>query len=83
MTPVGKSRAVVVRVRATAPGVSPVTGTVLVKVGQRSQRVSLVDGRARVRIAPVAPGMRRVRVSYSGSEVVRSAFSRTPVRVLR
>lgn len=83
ITPVGKSRAAVVRVAVSAVGATPVTGTVRIRVGQKQQRVDLVGGRARVRIAPVAPGRRQVRVTYPGSETVLGAFTRTPVRVLR
>ncbi|UMG91703.1 hypothetical protein MF408_16710 [Nocardioides sp. TF02-7] len=80
---VGKPRRAVVRVRLTAPGVGPVDGRVVVRVGVRQATVQLVDGRARVVVPGVVPGRRKVRVRFAGTTTVEPAVAASVVRVLR
>ncbi|HWJ09673.1 MAG TPA: CHAP domain-containing protein [Nocardioides sp.] len=66
-----RGRDVVVTARVTAPGVSPVTGQVQIRVGRYLKTVNLVGGRAStVRFGPLARGEKPVGVHYLGTDLV-------------
>jgi surface antigen len=68
----GRTGRAVVRVRVTAPGMSPVLGKVYIRVGNWSDTVRLVDGLARV-VVQQPRGKRNVVARFLGSTVVPSA----------
>ncbi|MEQ6901269.1 CHAP domain-containing protein [Nocardioides sp. YIM 152588] len=80
---VGRPHRAVVKVRVTAPGVVPVPGKVLVKVGGQEEWVTLSDGQGRVVIGDLRRGTRKVRAFYQGGTVLYGAKARTTVRVER
>ncbi len=59
--PVGKKGAAVVHVKGSAPGVSGLSGTVMVKVGKQKVRAELVNGKAKVRVEGLKKGRARSR----------------------
>ncbi len=69
-SPYGQRDRAVVFVRVTAPGITPVDGTVDVTVGGVQQSATLVDGRAKVAVEGVRTGERRVVVAYRGTAAV-------------
>lgn len=79
----GRQGAAVVKVTVTAHGVEPVTGKVTVRIGSRSQTVTLVDGRGKAVLPISTPGRRDVIVRYLGSTVVPAARKDTTVVVPR
>ncbi|MCX6401980.1 MAG: CHAP domain-containing protein [Propionibacteriales bacterium] len=79
----GRRGAAIVKVTVTSHGVEPVTGKVVVRIGARSQTVTLVDGRARVTLPISTPGRRDVIVRYLGSTVVPAARKDSTVTVPR
>jgi surface antigen len=80
---VGKPRRAVVRMRVAAPGVTAPGGRAVVRIGRREVAARVVDGRLRVVLVDVPAGTRRVRVLYSGTDVVRAGRASVLVRVLR
>ncbi len=83
VTPVGRSRAAVVKVRVAAAGLATRPGGIVtVTIGRQTDQARLVDGRVRIRLADLGKGKRVVRVSYSGTDVVepRRAWARVWVR---
>ncbi|MEZ0578552.1 CHAP domain-containing protein [Nocardioides sp. MH1] len=82
VTTAGRSHKAVVWVRATAPGAA-VAGPVTVKVGTHVVTATMTDGRAKVVVKDLAPGMRRVKVRYAGNGAVLPARGRATVQVLR
>lgn len=79
----GRPHRAVVRLKVTAPGVKTPGGRATVRIGGRSVTGRLEDGRLRVVIADLEPGLRSVRVSYTGTEVVLPERLTTTVRVPR
>ncbi len=79
----GRPGRAVVGLRVTAPGVEAPRGRVTVRVGVTEVTGRLEDGRLRVVVRDLLPGLRSVRVTYEGTEVVRPGLLRTTVRVLR
>ncbi|WP_162251494.1 MULTISPECIES: CHAP domain-containing protein [unclassified Nocardioides] len=78
----GRGRTAYARVRVTAPGVVPVTGKVIIRIGKWSDTVNLVDGRARVSVRVGTSGTKEVAVRYLGSTVVPAARATGSVNVL-
>jgi hypothetical protein len=70
-----------VNVRLTAPGAAPAAGPVTVRIGQKLAEATLVDGRAVVTIADLAPGDRFLRVRYAGSDTVAAGRVVQPITV--
>lgn len=77
----GRGRTAYARVRVTAPGVAPVTGKVIIRIGKWSDTVNLVDGRARVSVRVGTLGTKDVAVRYLGSTVVPAARATSSVSV--
>ncbi len=80
---VGKPRRVVATLHVTAPGVSSPGGRATVRVGDRSVTGRVVDGRLRVVLRDITPGLRTVRVAYAGTDVIRAGKTSMTVRVPR
>jgi surface antigen len=79
----GRPGRAVVRLKVTAPGVSTPGGRATVRIGDHRATGRLRDGRLRVVIGDLNSGVRTVRVSYAGTDVVRSEKLVTTVRVRR
>ena len=79
----GRPHRAVVRLKVTAPGVETPGGRATVRIGRRSVTGRLEDGRLRVVIGDLDPGLRTVRVSYAGTAVVLPERLTTTVRVPR
>lgn len=77
----GRRRVAYARVRVTAPGVVPVTGKVIIRIGKWSDTVNLVDGRARVSVRVGSLGTKEVAVRYLGSTVVPASRATSSVSV--
>ncbi len=82
LTAVGRSRRAVVWVRLTVPDVV-VPGEVTVKVGGQVVTGTLDDGRVRLRVTGLEPGVQQVRAWYAGNGPVRRARAVSSVHVLR
>ena len=80
---VGKPGAAVVVVDVVALGVNDPGGTVTITIGDKLETVHPSGGRVRVRIDDLRAGKRKVRVTYTGTEVVEPARGSARVRVLR
>lgn len=76
----GRGRARVTTV-VKAPGVPLVAGKVLIRVGQRSRTVRLVDGRVTLVIMHLPAGQRPVVVRYLGQGLVEAGVERSQVRI--
>ncbi|WP_207206707.1 bifunctional metallophosphatase/5'-nucleotidase [Nocardioides ganghwensis] len=73
-----------VKIKASALGISPVTGKVIVKAGGKKYTVKLKKGKAFVRLAKFAKaGKKRIVVKYAGSRKVRSTKEVITIRVRR
>ena len=81
--PEAKRGRVAVDIRVKALGAPKPAGAVTVSVGRRTVEGQLVDGRVRLVVRDVRPGMRPLVVSYAGTDVVQPAVSRTTVTVPR
>ena len=79
----GRPHRAVVRLKVTAPGVETPGGRATVRIGRRSVTGRLEDGRLRIVIGDLEPGLRTVRVFYTGTEVVLPERLTTTVRVPR
>jgi surface antigen len=79
----GRPHRAVVRLKVTAPGVDTPGGRASVRIGRDSVTGRLEDGRLRVVIDDVDPGLRTVRVHYEGTDVVMAERLETTVRVPR
>lgn len=66
----GRSHKAVVKVRVTAPGVPRPPGEVVVRVGGRKLTGVVRDGRARVVVKGLRAGKQRVKVRFTGTDVV-------------
>ncbi|MDI6908323.1 CHAP domain-containing protein [Nocardioides sp.] len=75
------ARRVRVTVTVTAPGVSEVTGPVVVRLAGISQEVTLRHGSARVTFKGLPAGKRTMTVRYAGSELVKRLVTTRTVRV--
>lgn len=78
-----KKTQVVVAVRVHAGGIGAVDGPVTMTVGQHEVTGSVVDGFARLVLAGLVPGKRRVVVTYGGAGPVESSRTSTVVQVKR
>lgn len=79
----GKTRTRV-KIKASALGIAPVTGKVIVKAGGKKYTVKLKKGKAFVRLARFTrTGKKRIVVTYAGSRKVRSTKEVITVRVRR
>ncbi|MDR7255216.1 5'-nucleotidase [Nocardioides sp. BE266] len=79
----GKTRARV-KIKASALGISAVTGKVVVKVGGKKYTVKLKKGKAVVKLAKFTKaGTKRVVVKYAGSRKVRSKTAVVKIKVHR
>jgi 5'-nucleotidase len=73
-----------VKIKASALGISPVTGKVIVKAGGKKYTVKLKKGRAFVRLAKFGKtGKKRIVVTYAGSRKVRSTKEVITIKVRR
>ncbi|MGH3361144.1 MAG: CHAP domain-containing protein [Nocardioides sp.] len=79
----GRPGRALVRLRVTAPGVETPGGRATIRVGIREVTGRLEDGRLRVVVRNLTPGLRTVRVTYAGTDVVLPGRARTTVKVLR
>jgi len=79
----GRPERAVVRLKVTAPGVNTPRGRATVRIGRHSVTGRLEDGRLRIVIGDLAPGVHKVRVSYAGTDVVLPEHLATTVRVPR
>ncbi|MEI5672600.1 MULTISPECIES: CHAP domain-containing protein [unclassified Nocardioides] len=77
----GRVRKAVVKVRMRAPGVTPFSGRVTLRIGSRAQVVRFVNGTARVVVPDLRPGVKWVRVAYEGTSVVKATKAKVKVRV--
>ncbi len=75
------ARRVRVTVTVTAPGVSEVTGPVVVRLAGVSREVTLRHGSARVTFKDLPKGKRTMTVRYAGSETVNRLVTTRTVRV--
>ncbi len=73
------ARRVRVTVTVTAPGVSEVTGPVVVRLAGISQEVTLRHGTARVTFTGLPKGKRTMTVRYAGSETVNRLVTKRTV----
>jgi surface antigen len=80
---VGKPGSAVVVVDVVSAGVNNPGGTVTIRIGNKSETVRPSGGRVRVRINDLQAGKHRVRVSYTGTQIVEPARESAYVRVLR
>lgn len=80
---VGKPGSAVVVVDVVALGVNDPGGTVTVQIGNKSETVHPSGGRVRVRVDGLQAGKHRVRVAYTGTEIVEPARESAYVKVLR
>jgi len=79
----GKTRTRV-KIKASALGISPVTGKVIVKAGGKKYTVKLKKGKAFVRLDSFAKtGKKRIKVTYAGSRKVRSTTQVVTIKVRR
>ncbi|HEY0949371.1 CHAP domain-containing protein [Nocardioides sp.] len=69
-----------VTIDVTAPGVSEVTGPVVVRVAGVSRELTLRHGTARVSLRDLAPGWHTMTVRYAGSDAVSRAVATRKVR---
>ena len=76
-------RDVKVAVRVRAAGVATPRGTVVVRVGGASRRLTLVEGRAVTTFRSVSRGKHAVAVEYRGSSITRSATATAPSVTVR
>ena len=74
---------VVFDLRIKAVGAPKPDGTVTVSVGRRTVEAPVVAGRARVVVRGAKRGTRPVVVSYSGTDVVQAAVTRSKVTIPR
>jgi hypothetical protein len=79
----GRPGRAIVRLKVTAPGVSTPGGRATVQIGDHRAVGQLRDGRLQVVIGDLTSGVRTVRVSYAGTDVVRPEALVTTVRVPR
>jgi surface antigen len=79
----GRPGRAIVRVKVTAPGVRTPGGRATVRIGDHRATGRLEDGVLRVVIGDLSPGVRNVRVSYAGTDIVRPGQLVTTVRVRR
>ncbi|GAB3865675.1 hypothetical protein GCM10028801_36460 [Nocardioides maradonensis] len=79
---VGRRGAAVVRLHVRAPGMSPVTGTVTVRVGRMRQTVTLVNGSARLVFDGFKPGRYGVFAYFLRSDEVHETHTFGGVRIL-
>jgi len=79
----GRRGRAVVRLKVTAPGVDTPRGRASVRIGRHRVTRRLEDGRLRVVIGDLGPGLRNVRVAYGGTDVVLPERLVTTVRVQR
>ena len=79
----GRPGRAVVRLKVTAPGVRTPRGLATVRIGDHRASGRLDDGRLRVVIGDLGAGVRRVRVSYAGTDIVLPERLVTTVRVPR
>lgn len=75
------ARRVRITVTVTAPGVSEVTGPVVVRLAGVSHKVTLRDGSAKVTFKDLPKGKRTVTVRYAGSETVNRLVTKRTVRI--
>lgn len=73
------ARRVRITVTVTAPGVSEVTGPVVVRLAGISQEVMLRHGTARITFTGLPKGKRTMTVRYAGSETVNRVATERPV----
>ena len=79
----GRPGRAIVRLKVTAPGVSTPGGRATVRIGGHRATGRLRDGRLRVVIGDLNSGVRTVRVSYAGTDIVSPEQLVTTVRVRR
>jgi len=79
----GRPKRAVVRLKVTAPGVNTPGGRATVRIGRHSVTGRLEDGKLRVVIDDLDPGLHNVRVAYGGTDVVIAERLVTTVRVPR
>ncbi|HET7196009.1 MAG TPA: CHAP domain-containing protein [Nocardioides sp.] len=79
----GRPGRAIVRLKVTAPGVSTPGGRATVRIGDHRATGRLRDGRLRVVIGDLNAGVRTVRVSYAGTDIVSPEKLVTTVRVRR
>jgi surface antigen len=79
----GRPRRAVVLLKVTAPGVDTPRGRARVRIGRRHVSGRLENGRLRVVLGDLDPGLRNVRVAYLGTDVVVAERVVTTVRVKR
>ena len=79
----GRPGRAIVRLKVTAPGVRTPGGRATVRIGDHRATGRLEDGRLRVVIGDLGAGVRNVRVSYTGTDIVRPGQLVTTVRVQR
>jgi surface antigen len=79
----GRPGRAIIRLKVTAPGVSTPGGRATVRIGDQRAAGHLHDGRLRVVIGDLNSGVRKVRVSYEGTNTVRPEKLVTTVRVRR
>jgi surface antigen len=72
---------VTVLVTLTAPGVTEVTGTVLVRIAGVTQQVTLDGGTAKATLKHLPPGRRKFTVRYAGSPTVNGIVKTRVIRI--
>jgi surface antigen len=79
----GRAQRAVVQLKVKAAGVDTPRGRATVRIGRSHVSGRLEDGRLRVVVRDLDPGLHRVRVAYLGTEVVVADRVVTTVRVRR
>jgi hypothetical protein len=70
-----------VTVSITAPGVTEVTGPVVVRLAGVAREVTLRHGSATVRLTDLPPGKHTLTVRYAGSDTVNRLTATRTVRI--